>query len=137
MDENWYQSASIQLPEAFGDTIKVMNLYFDRVAKDRPKAISVRLPLFERIFFQGHGRFVRHSSLTDTATRFLVDCAAAREHIDALANAVKLEARALGQSPRDVVKKMLQDEGYGSSHDLEALCDAVLTTWGLDSNADS
>jgi hypothetical protein len=98
--------------------------------RDRP--IPVRLPIETEIFYAAQGEFVREASTTRTMEQFLMDRAGVPENIQALAAAVRIRAKLLQRSPRQVIYEMLEEKGYGKFLELDAAAGAFCLAWGLD-----
>jgi hypothetical protein len=93
----------------------------------------MRLPIEVEIFYAAQGVFVRDTSKTRTMEQFLMDWATVPENIQAIATAVKVRAKLLGITPKEVVTQFLEEQKYGEYLNLDDASEAFCLAWGLDS----
>lgn len=98
--------------------------------RDRP--IPMRLPIEVEIFYAAQGVFVRDTSKTRTMEQFLMDRATVPENIQAVAAAIRIRAKLLGLTPKEVMAQFLKEEKYGEFLNLDDASEAFCLAWGLD-----
>lgn len=98
--------------------------------RDRP--IPMRLPIEVEVFYAAQGQFVRDCSTTRAMEQFLIARSTVSENVEALSRAIRIRAKLLGRTPKDVVRGFLEELKYDKFLDLETAAEAFCLAWGLD-----
>ena len=115
-----------------GCHLVTMNKVSPRSIDRRDRPIPVRLPIEVELFYALTGEFVREASTTRTLEQFLMDRSTVPENIEALGRAIRVRAKLLGKTPKEVMIAALEEKNYANFLNLDDVADGLCLAYGLE-----